>query len=99
MEGVAAAGMKERGSARFKSQAGRISPDKKKNEVIRRNTIQLGADNTATCRNGKGDDYSIEPSSRRAGYADNLTLMSTEHCTHSTLSHVLRTSNGRKHKS
>lgn len=65
-----------------------ISPDK--NEVIRRNTIHQEADITATCTNKKGDGCSIEPSSLRA-CTDNLTLISTKHCTHSTLSQVLQT--------
>lgn len=66
-----------------------ISPDE--NEVIRRNTIHREADITATCTNKEGDGCSIEPSSLRA-CTDNLTLISTKHCTHSTLSQVLQTS-------
>lgn len=66
-----------------------ISPDE--NEVIRRNTIHQETDITATCTNQKGDGCSIEPSSLRA-CTDNLTLISTKHCTHSTLSQVLQTS-------
>lgn len=83
-------GVKEVGfSQLWEPGCGGISPDK--NEVIRRNTIHQEADITATCTNKKGGGCSIEPSSLRA-CTDNLTLISTKHCTHSTLSQVLQTS-------
>lgn len=91
-EGVGAAGagrLRKGGSASFRNQAMGVSPDK--NEVRRRDRIHRGADITATCTNNKGEGCSIEPSSLRA-CTDNLTLISTKHCTHSTLSQVLQTS-------